>query len=108
MTQLSQFIRLRSGPPDSAARMNMNLSDDHAALIVSRMREWTKDDVLEVSTDSPDYAREPKNVISDSIENRIAIYLHDDSAIPNWPRRTSTSRCSSAISAPVRVREQRT
>jgi hypothetical protein len=62
--------------------MSSNLGDGHAALVVSRMREWTKDDVLEVSTDAPDAAQEAKNVISDASENKIAIYLQDDAATP--------------------------
>lgn len=78
----TQFVRLRSGPPDSAARMNSNLGDGHAAIVVSRMREWTKDDVLEVSTQAPDGDQDAKNVISEASDNRIAIYLQDDAATP--------------------------
>jgi len=78
----TQFVRLRSGPTDSAARMNSNLGDGHASIVVSRMREWTVDDVLEVSTKAPDNDQEAKNVISEASNNRIAIYLHDDAATP--------------------------
>src|SRR5262245_16691550 len=73
----SQFIRLRSGPPDSAARMHTNLGEHHAAITVSRMREWTPDDVLEISTESKSGDQTARNVISDASNNRIAIYLHD-------------------------------
>jgi len=78
----TQFVRLRSGPSDSPARMNSNLGDGHAAIVVSRMREWTKDDVLEVSTDAPGGDQEAKNVISEASDNKIAIYLQDDAATP--------------------------
>ncbi len=78
----SQFVRLRTGPPDSQARMHTNTGDKHASITVSRMREWTRDDVLEISTKGASGDREPRNVISDASENRIAIYLHDDTATP--------------------------
>lgn len=78
----SQFVRLRSGPPDSAARMHTNTGDGHAAITVSRMREWLPEDVLEISTASESGDQEAKNVISEASTNRIAIYLHDDAATP--------------------------
>jgi hypothetical protein len=63
-------------------RMNSNLGDGHAAIVVSRMREWTKDDVLEVSTQAPDGDQEARNVISEASDNKTAIYLQDDAATP--------------------------
>jgi pimeloyl-ACP methyl ester carboxylesterase len=78
----SQFVRLRSGPPDSPSRMHTNTGDHHAALIIQRMREWRPDDVLEISTKSKSGDQEPKNVISDASNNRIAIFIHDDAATP--------------------------
>lgn len=78
----SQFVRLRSGPPDSAARQNTNKGNNHASITVSRMREWTPDDVLEIETHSDSGDQPAKNVISDASNNRIAIYLHDDAATP--------------------------
>ena len=78
----SQFVRLRSGDPDSASRMHTNLGEHHAAITVSRLREWLPTDVLEISTDSKSGVQEPRNVISDASNNRIAIYLHDDAATP--------------------------
>jgi pimeloyl-ACP methyl ester carboxylesterase len=78
----TQFVRLRSGPPDSPGRMNSNLGDGHASIVVSRMREWTNEDVLEVSTEAPDKDQAVKNVISDASDNKIAIYLQDDAATP--------------------------
>ncbi|HET6332799.1 MAG TPA: hypothetical protein VFG30_06275 [Polyangiales bacterium] len=79
----SAFVRLRSGPPDSAARMHTNTGDGHAALTVSRMREWSTTDSLEISTHSQSGDQEVKNVIGEVTgESRIAIYLHDDAATP--------------------------
>ena len=48
----SHLVRLLSGGADSAARVNTNVSDRHAALTVLRMREWTGDDILEVKETS--------------------------------------------------------
>jgi pimeloyl-ACP methyl ester carboxylesterase len=78
----SQFVRLRSGPPDSASRMNSNKGADHATVTVLRMREWTPEDVLEVSTKSKSGDQDAHNVISDASNNRIALFLHDDAATP--------------------------
>ena len=79
----SEFIRLRSGPRDSTSRMNTNVGDHHAAVTVSRMREWTQTDTLEVGEESESGDAEPKNVLSEATgESRIAIYLHDDAATP--------------------------
>ncbi|HKU42916.1 MAG TPA: alpha/beta fold hydrolase [Polyangiales bacterium] len=79
----SAFIRLRSGPSDSTARMHTNTGDHHAAVTVSRMREWTAPDVLEVSTQSASGDAQAVNVLGPATgENRIAIYLHDDAATP--------------------------
>jgi pimeloyl-ACP methyl ester carboxylesterase len=79
----SQFVRLRSGPSDSAGRMHTNLGDGHASLTVSRMREWSTTDVLEVTTKSESGDQATQNVIGQVTgENRIAIYLHDDAATP--------------------------
>ena len=78
----SQFVRLRSGEPDSTSRMHTNLGDHHASLTVARMREWLPTDVLEISTDSASGDQAPKNVISEASNNRISVYLHDDAATP--------------------------
>ena len=79
----SQFIRLLSGPPDSDSRVHTNTGDGHAGLIAMRMREWTPDDVLEVSDKSDSGDSEPKNVLENSTaSDRIAIFLHDDAASP--------------------------
>lgn len=79
----SAFVRLLSGPPDSDSRVHSFTGDDHTNLTVSRMREWTPDDKLEVGVDSESGDRDPQNVISDATgNNRIAIYLQDDPATP--------------------------
>jgi pimeloyl-ACP methyl ester carboxylesterase len=78
----SQFVRLRSGPPDSVSRMNTNTGSGHVALTVLRMREWTPEDVLDVSTKSESGDQVARNVISAASNNRIAIFLHDDAATP--------------------------
>ena len=74
----SEFVRLLSGPPDSDARVH-SFTGDHTNLTVSRMREWTPEDKLEVGMAD----QSAKNVISDATgANRIAIYLQDDPATP--------------------------
>lgn len=79
----SKFIRLRSGPPDSPARMHTNTGDHHAAIHVSRMREWTTEDTLEIGTKSKSGNQDPRNVLSEATGNtRISIALHDDAATP--------------------------
>jgi pimeloyl-ACP methyl ester carboxylesterase len=91
----SHLVRLLSGGADSAASMNTNVSDRHAALTVLRMREWTGDDVLEVketSKSADDVA--PVNVLTPDVTKPydtgmagfmiwpIGLYLHDDAASP--------------------------
>ncbi|MDD9936376.1 MAG: alpha/beta fold hydrolase [Myxococcales bacterium] len=80
----SNFIRLLSGDPDtSATRQNTNSGDNHAALIVMRMREWHTSDVLEIGTDSDSGTAEPVNAITSSVGNgAIALHIHDDAASP--------------------------
>ena len=64
--------------------MNTNKSDKHVALLVSRQREWTMTDVLEISTMTPGGNREPVNVINSAAaaRNAIAIHVHDAAASP--------------------------
>ena len=91
----SHLVRLLSGGSDSAARVNTNVSDEHAALTVLRMREWTGDDVLEVketSKSAGDIA--PENVLTPDVTKPydtgmagfmiwpIGLFLHDDAASP--------------------------
>jgi pimeloyl-ACP methyl ester carboxylesterase len=84
----SEFVRLLSGPPDADSRLNTNTSDHHAALVLIRMREWTGDDKLEVSTQSASGDQDAKNIITADVANAastrppISIFVHDDKATP--------------------------
>jgi pimeloyl-ACP methyl ester carboxylesterase len=80
----TDFVRLLTGGPDSDSSMNTNKSDKHVALLVSRQREWTMTDVLEISTMTPSGNREPVNVINAAAagRNAIAIHVHDAAASP--------------------------
>jgi pimeloyl-ACP methyl ester carboxylesterase len=83
-------VRLLSGPNDSDTRSNTNLSDGHAAIVVSRMREWFGDhatagnDLLEISTRSPSGGNQPVvNAITPAVGNdTLGIHIHDDAATP--------------------------
>ena len=78
----SAFVRLLSSEPDGTIRQNTNISDDHTALVISRMREWHTEgdaDVLELSVDDG----EPVDVITDFVGNgAIGLHVHDDVATP--------------------------
>lgn len=78
----SDLVRLLSSPPDGTTRAQTNVGDDHAALIVIRMREWHASgdaDVLELSVDGG----EAVNAITDFVGNgAIGLHLHDDAASP--------------------------
>jgi pimeloyl-ACP methyl ester carboxylesterase len=80
----TDFVRLLTGGPDSDSAVNTNKSDKHVALLVSRQREWTMTDVLEISTMTPSGNQEPVNVINAAAagRNAIAIHLHDAAASP--------------------------
>jgi hypothetical protein len=95
----SPFVRLLSGPPESASRMNTNVGPGHAAMIVMRMREWQTTDKLEVgTTTTTGLTQPPTNVIIEGVgvdpspggfgdiaslvRGRIGIHLHDDVATP--------------------------
>ncbi len=79
----SHLVRLLSGDPTSATRINTNVSDDHAAIIALRMREWMTTDVLEISTDSEAGDQPVVNAITADVGNdNIAIHIHDDAASP--------------------------
>lgn len=79
----TQFVRLLSGPPSSDSRTHTNTGDHHAAITTMRMREWTADDKLEVSTKSESGEQDTRNVITADISNNpITIYLQDDAATP--------------------------
>lgn len=82
------FVRLLSGPPTTASRMNTNVGDGHSALIVSRMREWKSSDVLEISTTSASGGEQAAvnaivmGVGRDGGFAPIGIHIHDDAATP--------------------------
>ena len=78
------FVRLLSGPPDSPSRMNTNASDKHAAMVVSRQREWLDSDVLEVSTKAPSGDQPAVNAMTSAAGAAlgIGIHIHDDAASP--------------------------
>lgn len=79
----SKFVRLLSGPPDTPSRMNTNVSDAHAAITISRQREWTQADKIEVGTTSPSGSQPPVNVITSGLKaGSIAIHVHDAAASP--------------------------
>jgi pimeloyl-ACP methyl ester carboxylesterase len=79
----SPFVRLLSGGPDTPSRMNTNASDNHVAISVSRQREWTVDDALEVSTTGASGSQPVVNVMSmPMFRMSIGIHIHDDKATP--------------------------
>jgi pimeloyl-ACP methyl ester carboxylesterase len=89
----SALVRLLSSGPDGATRANTNTGDDHAALIVMRMREWyavddgdragDERDVLHVTTVSDSGDMPEVNVVADFVGNAdIALHLHDGAATP--------------------------
>ena len=83
-------VRLLSGPNDSDTRSNTNLGDGHAAIVISRMREWFGDhatagnDIVEISTTSASLGDQPVvNAITPAAGNdTIGIHIHDDAASP--------------------------
>jgi pimeloyl-ACP methyl ester carboxylesterase len=80
----SHLVRLLSGPPTSASRANTNVGDAHTALTLLRMREWTPDDVINISSTSESGGDQPTvNAITDMTgTGSIGFYVHDDVATP--------------------------
>jgi pimeloyl-ACP methyl ester carboxylesterase len=90
----TDFVRLLSGEPESATRMNTHTSDMHSTLVLSRMREWyagddadlsgDQADTLEVATMSPSGGDEAAvNVLQSYIGNgTIGLHVHDAEASP--------------------------
>jgi Lipase C-terminal domain len=79
----TQFVRLLSGPPDSDSRTHTNAGEHHAAIVMMRMREWTTDDKVDVSTESGSGKQDARNAITAEITNNpISVFLHDDAATP--------------------------
>jgi pimeloyl-ACP methyl ester carboxylesterase len=90
----TDFVRLLSGEPDSATRVNTHTSDTHSTLVLSRMREWyggddadlpgDQADTLEVATTSPSAGDEAAvSVLQPYIGNgTIGLHVHDAQASP--------------------------
>ncbi|TKJ27407.1 alpha/beta fold hydrolase [Blastococcus sp. CCUG 61487] len=78
----SSWVRLLSSEPDGPVRTNTHVGDEHAALVVMRMREWHAEgdaDVLELSVDGG----ETVNAITEFVGNAaIGLHIHDDAATP--------------------------
>jgi hypothetical protein len=94
----SPFVRLLSGPPDAASRVNSNITDNHTNLIALRMREWygtddldlpgDESDILEISTTRPSGNQEGVNAIVSRVANgAIALHIQDDAATPTQTTR---------------------
>ena len=78
-----RFVRLLSGLSDSAVRVNTNAVENHSALTVVRMREWTQADRLEVSTTIDGMVFDAGNVVTADLgEANTLVFLHDDVATP--------------------------
>lgn len=85
----SRFVRLNTSPAGSEIENNTQVSDDHAALVISRDMEWWGDrgadnDILEISTTSALWGDQPAvDIITPAIgSGRIGIHVHDDQATP--------------------------
>ena len=62
---------------------------DHAAVVAMRMREWRQADVLEVSTTSARGGNQPAvNAIASTVNDAIALFLHDDTGTPKQSSRS--------------------
>ncbi|MET0388870.1 MAG: alpha/beta fold hydrolase, partial [Polyangiales bacterium] len=80
----TNLVRLLSGPPDSASRMNTNTGDGHAAITVSRQREWLETDTLEIGTKTATTDQPAVNALTPAAGAAlsIGIQIHDDAASP--------------------------
>jgi len=80
----TDFVRLLSGPPDSASRMNTNVSDAHAAMVISRQREFLASDVLEISTKAASGDQPAVNAMTSAAgaAMSIGLHVHDAAASP--------------------------
>lgn len=79
----TSMVRLVSGRPDSPIRTHTHTGPGHASLIVMRMREWTRRDVLKVEVERPDNGLEPLEVLTRRVgDGNVALHLHDGSASP--------------------------
>ncbi|WP_157718658.1 hypothetical protein [Halopseudomonas litoralis] len=85
----STLVRLNTSPEGSAIETNTQVSDDHAALVITRDMEWWADrgadnDVLEIATTSLLWPVQPAvNILEPAIgSGNIGIHVHDDQATP--------------------------
>lgn len=84
----SHLVRLNTSPAGSAIEANTHVTDQHAALVISRDREWWGDrgvdnDILEISTTSAAGDQAAVDIISTAMQsNNIGIHVHDDEVTP--------------------------
>lgn len=86
----SRLVRMNLAPANSQIVANTNLSDNHAAAVVVRQKEWWathptgQNDVLEISTHSPSRGDQPAvNALTKVTSNGvIGIHVHDAAASP--------------------------
>lgn len=84
----SHLVRLNTSPAGSEIELNTNVSDDHAALVITRDMEWWGDrgadtDMLEISTTSRAGNQAAVDIITPAMGNgNIGIHVHDDQATP--------------------------
>ncbi|HJY24158.1 MAG TPA: hypothetical protein VJ649_00610, partial [Actinomycetes bacterium] len=86
----SRLVRMNLAPANSQIVANTNLSDNHAAAVVVRQKEWWathptgQNDVLEISTASPSRGDQPAvNALTKVTSNGvIGVHVHDAAASP--------------------------
>src|SRR5690606_16749241 len=90
----SHLVRLLSSAPDGVTRANTNVSDDHTALVVMRMREWyatgrgeaigaSRDSLLVQVRTADGSATDEVDVLAEFVGNgAIGLHLHGAAATP--------------------------
>jgi hypothetical protein len=87
----TNFVRLLSAAADAESVRRSNLGDDHAAVVLMRMREWCDGDELYISTTSESKGDQAEvNAMTAEVaacggglvNGSIGIYIHDDAASP--------------------------
>jgi pimeloyl-ACP methyl ester carboxylesterase len=99
----NKLVRLLSGPSDSPSRQNTNKGPDHAAVVAMRMREWRQADVLEVKTARPGAEQPVVNAIAATVNDAIALFLHDDTATPKQSSRSELTAMTGPFQTGVDV-----
>ncbi len=86
----SHLVRLLSSSSEGATRVNTNAGDDHAALVVMRMREWyatgrgedigaSRDSLLVQTRTADGSTTDEVDVLAEFVGNGgIGLHLHDD------------------------------